>query len=240
MIWLRSLVFNCAFYLWTALCVLLTATTPCVPRTKRFFPPYLWSQGTQRLLSLVGLSVEVRGRTHMLLAPCLYASKHQSAWETTIFFGLLGPLAAVVKQEIEWIPILGWYLKRSGHIFVDRQGGDVALRHMVRSAKVALAENRPLLIFPEGTRVPVNSTKDYLPGVYGLYSLLNVPVVPVALNSGVFWPRRSFMRKSGVIVVEFLPAIPVGLSRPEFMSKLQSSIEAATERLVAEAQRGRS
>lgn len=237
MIWLRSLVFNCAFYLWTVFCVLLTTTTPCVPKTKRFFPPYLWSIGVQRLLPLVGLRVEVRGREHMSSAPCLYASKHQSAWETTIFFGLLGPLAGVVKKELEWIPILGWYLKRSGHIFVDRQGGDMALRHMVRSARVALAEKRPLLIFPEGTRVPINSAKNYLPGVYALYSLLSVPVIPVALNSGVFWPRRSFVKKSGVIVVEFLSPIPVGLSRPEFMSKLQNSIEAATERLVTEAQR---
>lgn len=232
---IRSLAFNFAFYAWTAVCTLLTLLTPFLSKARIFFPAVLWARGVTGLLRIVGIRVEVRGRHHILPAPCIYASKHQSAWETTAFFGLLGPLSAVVKRELLAIPVFGWYVRQCGQIPVDRAGGDKALRTMLRPARKAVAEKRPILIFPEGTRVAVGAKRAFLPGVFALYNLLRVKVVPVALNSGVFWPRRTFLKRSGTIVVEFLPAIPAGLSRAEFMGRLEQAIEGATRRLVEEA-----
>jgi 1-acyl-sn-glycerol-3-phosphate acyltransferase len=238
MSFVRALVFYIAFYGWTAGCTLLTLTTPFLSPARQHFPALLWSRGMNRLLRLVGIRVVERGRHSIPEKPCLFASKHQSAWETTTFFSILGPVAAVVKKELLGIPIFGWYLRRAGHIPVDRHGGDKALRDMVRTARRAVESGRSLVIFPEGTRVPVGAKKDYLPGVYALYNLLKIEVVPIALNSGVFWPRRAFAKRPGTIVLEFLAPIPPGLGREDFMARLRGAIEPATGRLVAEARGG--
>ena len=190
------------------------------------------SQAVLRLV--VGLSYEVRGRERLPSGPAIIASKHQSAWETLIFHVLVPDLAVGLKYELTRIPIFGWYLMRGGAIRIDRGGAARALRSLVDGARAAAARGVSILIFPEGTRRAPDDPPDYKPGVAAVYTALDLPVVPVALNSGLFWSRRSFMKRPGRITVEFLEPIPPGLDRRTFMAELQRRIETATARLVAE------
>jgi 1-acyl-sn-glycerol-3-phosphate acyltransferase len=194
-----------------------------------------WMQVLQAVLRLVvGLSYEVRGRERLPAGPAIIASKHQSAWETLIFHVLVPDLAVGLKYELTRIPVFGWYLMRGGAIRIDRGGAARALRSLVDGARAAAARGVSILIFPEGTRRAPEDPPDYKPGVAALYTALDLPVVPVALNSGLFWSRRSFMKRPGRITVEFLEPIPPGLDRRTFMTELQHRIETATARLVAE------
>lgn len=233
----RALLFNILFYLWTAvysvlMVPLLAAPRAVVARIARF-----WNRSVVWLLAaVVGLRYEIRGRQNMPDRPAIFAVKHQSAWETIALIVLLGDPVYVLKRQLFAIPGFGWYLARLGNIGIDRRGAAGALKALVREAGRALQQGRPVVIFPEGTRVAVGSRRPYNPGVAALYAMLPAPVVPVALNSGLFWGRRNFMKRAGTITIEFLPAIPPGLPRAEFMAELEARIEEASERLVAEAE----
>ena len=235
---IRSILFNAAFYLWTGFCTLTTLLTLPLPLKWAYFPQELWAWGTQKLLPLAGIRVEIRGAENIPKEPCLIASKHQSAWDTTIFFAITKKAAIIVKKELLWLPIFGWYLTKLQEIPIDRSAGGAALKIMVRAAKQALSNGRSLIIFPEGTRVAVSQKKTYQPGVYALYSMLKVKAVPTALNSGVFWPRRKFMKTPGTIVIEFLPPIEKGLSKEAFMTRLENDIETTTDKLIAAGLKG--
>ena len=233
---LRSLAFNVLFFAWTAV-----YQTACLPL---LLGPPVWTTRVGEawvrvslvlLKAIVGLGHEVRGRDNLPDGPCLVASKHQSAWDTLIFSQILDRPSYVVKQELLWVPLLGWYLKRHGVVAVDRAGGSRALKRMVGEAKAMAAAGRAIVIFPEGTRTPPGERRPYHPGVAALYRELGLPVVPVALNSGLYWRRRAFRKRPGTIVVEFLPPIPAGLPRKTFMARLQDDLEGAAERLAAEA-----
>jgi 1-acyl-sn-glycerol-3-phosphate acyltransferase len=139
-----------------------------------------------------------------------------------------------MKQSIRWWPIFGQYTIKTGMIHVDREGKTAALRALSARAREEIAKGREIIIFPEGTRRAPGSQPNYQSGIALIYRTLSVPVVPVALNSGLFWPRRSFLRFPGTIVFEFLPAIPPGLDSRAFLERLQSSIESGSDRLVAE------
>lgn len=231
----RSCLFNVGLWSWTA--VMLIAALPWL-----LFPPRVmlahsrvWMRGVHLLLeNVVGLEHEVRGRAPNP-GPAIFAFKHQSAWETLSIHLLLDGAAIALKRELTQIPLFGWCLLHAGMIPIDRAGGARALRRLIEGGRAALARQAPIVIFPEGTRVPPGEHRAYQPGVAALYRHLDCPVVPVALNSGVFWPRRSFLKRSGRIVVEFLPAIEPGLERKAFMTELHDRLEPATERLVAEA-----
>jgi 1-acyl-sn-glycerol-3-phosphate acyltransferase len=234
----RSALFNLALWAWTA--VMLVTALPWLA-----FPPRLmlahsraWMRGVQFLLAtIVGLEYEVRGRPPNPPRPAIFALKHQSAWETLAIHLLLDGAAIALKRELTQIPLFGWSLLHAGMIRIDRQGGPRALRGLIQGGRAALARGAPIVIFPEGTRVPPGEQRPYQPGVAALYRHLDCPVVPVALNSGVFWPRRSFVKRPGRIVVEFLPPIEPGLERKPFMTELHDRLETATARLVAEARR---
>src|SRR4029077_9348061 len=170
--------------------------------------------------------------------PVIFACKHQSSWETLAFSRLVPNSAIVLKRELLFIPIVGWAMARVGTIAVERGDGAAALRGLVRQAKAAIAEGRSILIFPEGTRTPVGSQRAYQVGTAALYRQLGVPVVPVALNSGLFWGRRQFIKWPGVIDVEVLPPLQPGLGREAFMATLRERIEAASARLVAGGRHG--
>jgi len=197
-----------------------------------------WARGVIFLMGhTAGIHVEYRGLEHRPEGAAIVAAKHQSAWDTLIWHILLDDPAMVLKRELLLIPIYGWLCRKTRMIAVDRKAGPKALRVMLDDAKSATARGRPIVIFPQGTRTsPGTLVEDvpYLPGVSALYRSLDVPVVPVALNSGFFWPRRQLMRHPGTIVLEFLEPIPPGLRRKEFDAQLQNRIENATSALELE------
>jgi 1-acyl-sn-glycerol-3-phosphate acyltransferase len=184
--------------------------------------------------AITGIRFEIRGRQYMPTGAALVASKHQSAFETIAFFPLLPDMTVVMKQSIRKLPLFGPYTVKTGMIHVDRDGGATALRALSTRAHEEAAKNRQIVVFPEGTRRPVDAPPEYETGIALLYRSLNLPVVPVALNSGLFWPRRSLLHYPGTIVVEFLPPIPPGLDSRTFLARLQDTIETAAARLAAE------
>lgn len=238
MIRLRALLFNVAFWLDTAVLGVLGLPFLLTPRRTAMRFGRFWAQTVLALLKLiVGLDGEVRGAGNIPAGACLIAMKHQSMWDTLILPPLLGDPAVVIKRELKWVPIYGWYANRAGSIFIDRKGGAAALRTMLGTAKQAIATKRPVVIFPQGTRTsPGQLTTEvpYQPGVAALYRELGVPLVPAAVNSGLYWGRRAFLKRPGRIVLEFLEPIPPGLPRREVMTQLEDRIEAATARLEAE------
>ena len=235
---LRALLFNVLFFGWTGLLCVLGLPLLALPRVATVRYARLWLRATLAMLAgVVGLRHELRGAALLPAGPAILAVKHQSAWETMALNLLFPDPAFVLKRELYWIPFFGWYLARSGQIALDRSAGAGAMKKMLRLAKEVAAAGRRIVIFPEGTRVAPGETRIYQPGIAGLYGALGLPVVPVALNSGVFWRRRGFLKRPGTIVVEVLPAIPPGLKREEFMARLETSIETATAKLVDEARR---
>lgn len=232
----RAVLFYALFFGWTALLTFMMLPTLLLSRERVRWVPTVWIGGIQWMLrTVVGLTFVVRGRERVPAQPVLYAAKHQSAWETLALPLILPGMVFVLKKELLAIPLYGWYLRHHGMVAVDRAGGATALRRMLRDAKEALAAGRPVLIFPEGTRTAPGERRPYHPGVAALYRDLGVPVVPIALNSGLYWARRSFLKRPGCIVVEFLEPIAPGATRQAFVAELQARIEAATATLVAEA-----
>lgn len=228
----RSLAFSIAFIISVLIVGVVGFPLLFVPSRAIVGLLRLWSGAVLWLLRvLTGISAEISGREHVPDTPCLIACKHQSTWETIVFNLLLDNAAFVLKREILKVPIYGWYAWRAGHIPIDRQGGGSAMRHMLRKADQAIKDGRSVIIFPEGTRTAPGQTRPYHPGVAGLYRHLAVPVVPVAVNSGLYWGRRRFLKRPGVIKLQFLPPIPPGMDRRQFIADLASRIDAATERL---------
>ena len=232
----RALLFNILFYATTVLFLVLGSPL--------FFAPRRWAMAALAihgrfelwlLETIVGTKLEVRGAEKLPTGACLVAAKHQSAWETFGLIPLFRDPALLMKRELFWIPFHGWFSHKFQMIPVDRDKGPTALRRMLRETKKRVAEGREIIIFPEGTRRAPGAAPDYKTGVVLLYEALGIPCVPVALNSGVFWPRRSFMRRPGTVVVELLDPIPPGLPKAEFLERLIGSIETASARLLREA-----
>jgi len=236
---LRSLIFNVVFFPTSALIVTVLVLTLPFPRRVLQEGLRLWMAYMMALLKVVvGLDYEIRGADNMPGGAAIIASKHQSAWDTGVFLRVLDDSSYVLKKQLLSIPVYGPLLKKAGMIAIDRDGGGASLKQMIRDVRSRLDENRQVIIFPEGTRSAVGSSLPYHPGIAALYKSGNAPVVPVALNSGVYWPRRAFLKKPGRIVLEFLEPMPGGLDRASFMSELENRIEQATARLVAEAEAG--
>ena len=234
MVWLRSLIFQILFLSWTAF--VSTCYSPLLlgPMHKRTRIATFWCRGTMWLLDrIVGLSYEVIGREHCPATPAIYAIKHQSAWETIAVCDLFSNFCLVVKQELMRIPMFGLHLSRMGFIGIDRAAGASALKKLVRQGRKVHADGLDIVMFPEGTRTPPGTRQPYHAGIAALYRDLGVQVVPVALNSGLFWGRRSLFKRPGCITVQFLPPIAPGLRRKEFMAALEDSIETATDALLA-------
>ena len=235
MLVLRSLAFNVAFFGWTLFMVIAALPVLALPRRVMAGMVRLWVRGALGLLRrLVGQDVEIRGRDLVPEGACIVASKHQSAWETMIVNVLFREPAIVVKRELYAIPGFGWELRAAGMIAIDRGGGAGALKGMVREARDAVAQGRSIVMFPEGTRTAPGTSAPIHPGIAAIYGALGVPVVPAAVNSGMFWPRRGFVKRPGTMVMEFLPAIEPGLERRAFVARLEKEIGAATTRLIAE------
>jgi 1-acyl-sn-glycerol-3-phosphate acyltransferase len=232
----RSLLFNLLFYVTTAMFVVIGSPLLFGPRSWAMAALAVHARFELWLLGvIVGLKLEVRGREKLPKGACLVAAKHQSAWETFALIPLFRDPALLMKRELFWIPFHGWFSHKFEMIPVDRDKGPAALRAMLRETKKRVEDGREIIIFPEGTRRAPGAPPDYKTGVVLLYEALSIPCVPVALNSGLFWPRRSLLRRPGTVIVEFLDPIPPGLPKAEFMSRLTSAIESASNRLIAEA-----
>jgi 1-acyl-sn-glycerol-3-phosphate acyltransferase len=194
---------------------------------------HLWIDGTLLLLRLIcGLDHRELGIENLPTGPAIVAAKHQSAWETLFLSRRLNRPAFILKRELLSIPLFGWFIRKVGMIAVDRSGKAAALKKMVRDTNDAFAQGRQIIIFPEGTRVAPGTHKPYQPGIAALYGQLNVPVVPVALNSGLFWGREAWVKKPGEILIQYLPAIPPGLDRKAFMAELEQRLEPAAQKLL--------
>lgn len=238
LILVRSIIFNVAFYLNTALWLVLALPT--------FFMPYwciveiarIWGRINLVLLRVIcGTKVEFRGLEKIPPGPLLVASKHQSAWETFTLVTLFPNPVFILKRELQWIPIFGWFTIKGRMVPVDRGRGAAALRAMAERARYELKQNRQLIIFPEGTRRAAGAEPRYKYGVAHIYNGAGVPCLPIALNSGLFWPRRTVRRYPGTVIVEILDVIPPGLDQETFFDRLQSEIETATARLIEEGRR---
>jgi len=232
----RSVLFNVLFFVTTTLFVVIGSPFLVLPRSWAMAALKVHARFELFLLRLiVGTKIEVRGREKIPDGPCLVASKHQSAWETFALIPIFRDPALLMKRELFFIPFHGWFSRKFEMIPVDRDKGPSALRRMLREAKKRIDDGREIIIFPEGTRRPPGAPPDYKTGIILLYDALGVPCLPVALNSGLFWPRRSVIRRPGTIVVEILKPIPPGLPRDEFLRRLEAAIEGASGRLLVEA-----
>lgn len=232
---LRAILFNIAFAIATLALGVIGLPLLLAPSSAIYGIGRLWARVCMFCLKrIVGLDWEVRGAPPPGAA--LVAAKHQSAWETLALTLLLERPAFVMKRSLLWAPPFGPYLAKAGMVAIDRSGGSKTIRGMTTAAAAAIEEGRAVVIFPEGTRRAVGAPPAYHPGVAALYRGLDTPVAPVALNSGLFWPRNAFMKRPGRIVIEFLDPIEPGLDRRAFMARLEDEIETATRRLVEEAE----
>jgi 1-acyl-sn-glycerol-3-phosphate acyltransferase len=229
----RSLLFNVLFFVTTTLFVVIGSPLLLTPRSWAMAALKVHARFELFLLRvIVGTKIEVRGRENIPEGACLVASKHQSAWETFALIPIFRDPALLMKRELFWIPVHGWFSYKFQMIPVDRDKGPAALRRMLREARKRIDDGREIIIFPEGTRRPPGAPPDYKTGIVLLYDALGVPCLPVALNSGLFWPRRTVLRRPGTIVVEILPPIPPGLPKAEFLRRLETVIEGASNRLL--------
>ena len=230
---LRSILFNLSYLLWSIIMHVLCLPLLLAPASWVWKAAHLWIDGTLFLLRVFcGLDHRELGVEHLPTGPAIIAAKHQSAWETLFLSRRLGHPAFILKRELLMIPLFGWFIRKVGMIAVDRAGKAAALKKMVREAQETFAAGRSIVIFPEGTRTAPGTHKPYQPGIAALYTQLGVPVVPVALNSGLFWGRKAFLKKPGTITLQFLPPIPPGLDRKAFMKRLESGIEDASQALA--------
>jgi 1-acyl-sn-glycerol-3-phosphate acyltransferase len=233
--WARALAFNFAFFGWTAILGAVGLPLLAGSRTAAMRFGCFWAASVLALLRvIVGLDHQIRGLDRIPPGGCIIAMKHQSAWDALIIAVVLGDFAPVVKRELLLLPFYGWYAARAGSIAIDRRAGAGAVRRMIAAARQIASSGRPIVIFPEGTRVAPGERRPYQPGVAALYRALSLPVVPAAVNSGLFWGRRSFVKRPGRIVLEFLDPIPPGWPRPRLMAELEQRIETATAALVRE------
>ncbi|WJR79326.1 lysophospholipid acyltransferase family protein [Bradyrhizobium sp. NP1] len=232
-IFLRSLVFNVAFYVVLVALIIIALPTLVMPLPALLTVAHWWASASIFLMRVIcNIKVEFRGVEKIPKGPLIVASKHQSMWETFALLPFFERPIFILKRELTWIPVFGLFLIKADMIAINRAAGARALMRMARRAGEVVRRGRQLVIFPEGTRTPVGAPPHYKSGVGLIYVDCGVACLPVALNSGLFWPRRTFMRYPGTLVVEFLDPLPAGLSRDEFLRRTREAIESATARLV--------
>jgi 1-acyl-sn-glycerol-3-phosphate acyltransferase len=233
---LRSALYNVAFYLNLLLWCAVAFPTLVLPRRQFMKVARLWGVSSVWLLKVIaGTDVRWTGLENLDDGGCILASKHQSTWETFALFIILKDPAFILKRELTFIPFFGWYLLKGDMIPVRRgQTGREGLAMLGQKAREAVAAGRQLIIFPEGTRRPAGALPDYKSGVAHIYAATGARCVPVALNSGVYWPRRALLKRPGTIAVEVLEPIPPGMRPKAFLALLRERIETASVRLLAE------
>lgn len=235
MMTLRSLIF--IIYIYLTMTILAFVCLPFIIFSRRVAVETVrfWIKSTRIALRvLCGITTEIRGVENIPEGPLIWASKHQSMYDAFVPWLVLDHPAIIIKKELLWYPVFGWYAWRTDMIAINRSGGSSTLRKMIEASRKRMTEGRQLLIFPEGTRQLPGAPPKYRPGVFGMYDELDVPIVPVATNIGLCWPRRGIKRRPGKVVIEILPVIENGMQKKPFMQKLEHDIETACERLLDE------
>lgn len=236
MIFVRSAIFNLLFYVNLIILMVLGLPAMLFGRHAIFWLARFWARSSLWLLKIIcATDVEFRGIDRIPPDGLIVAAKHQSVWETFALLLHFNDFSFILKRELTWIPFFGWYILRAEQIAINRSSGRAALNEVTERAKELTSKGRQLFIFPEGTRRPPGAEPTYKYGVAFVYSATGVPCLPVALNSGMYWPRRTFIRRPGKILVEFLEPIQPGLTRDAFFELLQSRLETATNGLISEA-----
>ncbi|MEP3475006.1 MAG: lysophospholipid acyltransferase family protein [Hyphomicrobiales bacterium] len=232
---MRSLIFKIGFYIGSALILVIGSPLLFGKRSWAMAGLALHGKFVLWWLELtVGTKIEVRGLKNLPDNPVLIAAKHQAPWETFALPTILKDPALIMKEELMAIPFYGWFSRKFKMIPIRRERAAIALKEMLREAETRKQDNREIIIFPEGTRQIPGAEPNYKPGVIKLYESLNIPCVPVALNSGVFWPRNEKKLYKGTIIIEFLPPIPPGLERKIFKETLINTIEEKCKELQKE------
>lgn len=235
----RSLLFRIAFPMWTYAEAILLYPLLLIGMRGRSVAwiGHVWAAGVLFLLKYIcGIRYEIRGKENIPDRPVIFACKHQSAWETAVYLFLHDDPCYVLKKQLLNVPLFGRYLKHMNMIAIDRQGGSHTIKQMSGDTITQLALKRHIVIFPEGTRTAPDETSEFHPGVAFLYKNkeISAPVIPVALNSGLFWSNKRFLMPSGTIVMEYLPPIEQGLDRKGFMARLEQDIQDNSHRLMRE------
>jgi 1-acyl-sn-glycerol-3-phosphate acyltransferase len=234
MILLRSLAFHTAFYLWTTVLAILGLPVLIMGRQKVQVFAKFWTGSSIWLLEKICKTKIVwRGLENLPRGACIIASKHQSALETLALSTKGADFSFILKRELMAVPVWGWYLKGTGQVAIDRAKRGEALPDLTRQVREAIAEGRQMIIFPEGTRKPPGAPPKYKSGVGYLYTDSGAVCVPVALNTGLFWPRRSLSIHAGRVTIAFLEPIAPGRDKESFLKLLESRIETATAELIA-------
>ncbi len=236
--YLKSLLFVIFINCWGAIIPIIFLLPAFIFKSKKIgdYGAKIWSQFSFYVLKkLCKIEYKIIGQENILNEPCIYACKHQSMWETVVMHLILNRPVYAYKKELEKIPFYGWFLKFMSGIGVDRKGGMKSLKNVIFQAKFYLDKGQSVVIFPQGTRVPVGgSVKDfpYQAGITALYNSCETKIVPVALNSGLYWPKHKILKNPGVVIIQFLPAINQGLSKDDFNKELISAIEDASNKLA--------
>ena len=232
----RTLLFNVLFYVNFIVMAVVLAPTMLLPLRHIWFVPRLWAGASLWLhRTICSVGEEIHGSENIPNGGFLVACKHQSTWETLRLVTLFPKPAFVFKRQLRWAPLFGWYLIKFGQIPVDRGRRSKALQDMAAIAAERIDQGYQVIIFPEGTRRPPLAEPKYKYGVTYLYDKLNAPCLPIAVNSGLFWPRRTFAHRQGTVTLKILPPIPPGHDADTFQAELQDVIESAIAKMNAKA-----
>ena len=222
-IFIRSLIFTILFYIWTFFISFFSFPVFFLNRKFDVKIWFLWIKVTNKILkTVVNLDYEVKGSKNITSNNVIYACQHQSAWDTIILPYLIGDCIIFHKKSLLFIPIFGWHLFKLGMIIITRNKGTNNLRRIINKTKKAISKNRPVLIFPHGTRTLPNSTNKIQSGIVILYKHLNIKVIPVKLNSGKYWGKNKFLKYPGKITVSFLDPIQPGMNPGKFRKTLET------------------
>ncbi len=236
MIILRSVLFNIAFYInLIAQMVVMTPIYFLVPRKTAWFVPKNWARSNHWLFkTIVGTTFEIEGLENIPKEGYIFAPKHQSFWDVYALLPWLSDPFFILKRELVWIPLFGWYVQKQRMVPVDRGARGRVMAAVMQRTKDEMATGRQLIIYPEGTRRPPGAPPHYKYGIARLYRDLAVPVVPVVMHPGLFWPRRKFLRFPGHFKVRILPPIEAGLDPDVFLQTLVDVMEKASDQLLLE------
>lgn len=236
MLFLKSCIFTTLLCLWT-LCVGVMGSITLITFSSKIiaYVGYVWAFGVDFLLRIIcGVTVKIKGLHNIPKhTGFIVASKHQSAWETIFFLKLFKNPVAILKKELTYIPIYGWYLPLMGMISIDRNAGRTAIKQLTSGVEKAVNMKRAVFIFPEGTRTKPGQSVAYKSGIAAIHNALpTTPIVPAALNSGLIWPAKSFLIQPGVITIEFLKPISNPMDKNTLLAKLEHDIESASLKLL--------